>query len=112
MQVNLCFTPGPKPATGFHRLNVTAKDAGGAEQKQAFSQTQLTAQAVAQPDGSYLLPIVFSPLAVGTCHLTAQCSYLDANNFERAFGPVAAADMEVPLSEGAWVPVPVSFNFG
>jgi hypothetical protein len=104
--ITLNFTPAPPPSgKTFKVLQVKLTDAGGALQTKQFDAAQIQAVAVAQPDGSYALPVTFSGVAVGPYTVTAQS--IDAMN--AGYGPTATGGGTVALADGAWFPAPVAF---
>jgi hypothetical protein len=109
MNLNLKFQAAAKPATGFTKLKINAKDSGGVDRFVEFTAAEIQAAAQSQGDGTYLLPASIGGVGVGPCHLTATCYYTDASGFLKPFGNVASADIDVPLSEGDWYPAPVAF---
>jgi hypothetical protein len=105
LTINLNFTPAPPPAgQTFVSLVVRLTDAGGTLRMQEFTQAQIQAQAVEQPDGSYNLPVTYATVAVGPYTVTAQ-----AKSVSGGYGPTASGSGTVSLADGAWIPAPVAF---
>ena len=58
MQITLQFTPAAPPANKtFGVLLVRLTDAGGTVRERRFTAEEIAADAVAQPDGTFLLPV-------------------------------------------------------
>lgn len=103
----LKFTPAAPPSGRvFSMLGINGTDGGGGTIHQVFSAAQIAAQAVEQPDGSYLLSIDLGQLAVGPFTITAQGWGTDSS----PMGPAVTLSGNVSLADGVWYPQPVSLT--
>jgi hypothetical protein len=104
--ITVKFNAAPPPANQvFQVLRVQLTDAGGTVNKKDLFKADIEAAAVAQPDGSYQLPVAFTAAAVGPYTVTAQAF----NSLGTAMGPAVSGSGTIALSDGVWYPAPSAF---